>query len=227
MDKNKNTPPLSPRKSNRTPRPLFEPRDSRRPGYKWYVALFVVLLAELLLAQFDLSRIGLARSLAEAMQVVFPVVSNFMAQGAAGEMAGTYIAVTFLGFPVLVAWAFMWADTHRDEMRSNIAITPLSKNAGWFRRIFFMSIFAAFVVGVCWYVFDFGNEFFTSGMNALRSQIWKYKMVLNGGWTMWFSWVLLHQFLAATGIGGFAWLITEWYRYFFVRSPGHAGLEGK
>lgn len=179
------------------------------------MALLGVLLAELLIAQFDLSTVTLAYELQQKVQTIIPVVSNFSTKGQAGARAAAFIAVTLLGFPVLVAWAYKWADSHRQEMRRILVVTPLTRNVSWFRRAIFGVMFSLFVLGACWYVFvSFGSDFFSSGKEALRSQVWQYEMVLSGGWKMWFSWVMLHQFIAATAVGGYVWFITEWSRYF-------------
>lgn len=191
--------------------PMF-PRLSRHD-----VMLAVVLVVEWALAQFDLSNLAFVNGIANLLQPLLHVIGNFRARGVDGLRAGNYIAVTILGLPMLVVWAFKWAEDHREEARNSLLVTPYSRNASWLRRIVFALMYCLLACLACWYVFySFGSEFF-SGKEALKIQAQQFRMVMSGGWRMWFSWVVLQQLFVATVVGWLAWLLVDWIRFFVGR----------
>lgn len=174
------------------------------------IGLAVALTVELVLAYGDFSEQQWATSLAEFLGYFFPVIDNFRRTGGAGLLAGNYIAISFLFFPVKIMWGLAWAVNHADEVRSTFSVTPYSKNRSWKAKIIFLILSLSFLALMGFYVFhEFWGAFFREGDN-LESQRTKYSWVLHGGYKMWFSWSVLHQFLLGSLTGGTVWFVKEW-----------------
>ncbi|MBI5901513.1 MAG: hypothetical protein HZB40_20115 [Rhodocyclales bacterium] len=183
-----------------------DPNSCFRP-----LQMFVlVVLAEALLSQFDVSQIAALSTAIDRWGKVVPVLAI-----AAGKVNGaevsTYIAATFFTFPLKVYLGFRWLSGVNVSERSLVFISPKALDVSVSRRILHTVILGCLCIGITTYALfglgDVGQLFATARM--------KVDMVYAGGILTWLGWDVFHLTVVSLLWAATVLFLVEWSEVLF------------